>query len=126
MEGTWTVFDCGEAVGQCWGSREGLYTRFSCRCALQDGGIHDLLLRIGNWQQSLGVLVPSAGAFVLDTRLVSRQLPEGTPEFSVRPRGTRADAFIPVVPEEPFAYLTRLEKAYLVRRGDQVGLTLRM
>ena len=36
----------------------------------------------------------------------------------------RRRKFIPISPEEPFAYIERLKKSYLVRKGEQVGIEI--
>lgn len=125
MEGIWEVSCNGEPMGQCQVTREGLYHRFRCRCRLPDGQIRCLILRVGDWERSLGVLVPGAGTFGLDTRIASRQLPQGTPVFTARIRREALEGtFVPIHPEEPFAYLTRLENAYLARRNGETGVVL--
>lgn len=40
-------------------------------------------------------------------------------------RPALAGRFIPIKPEEPFAYIERLKDAYLVRQDGQVGIIIK-
>lgn len=126
MEGTWDVFCNGERAGTCTVEAQGLYSRFRCRCVLPDGQIRCLVMRIGTFEQNLGVLAPAEGeTFSVETRLASARIPAGEPAFGVRLRREKlAGQYTPVCPEEPYAYLARLGEAYLVRRDGKPGLML--
>ena len=74
----------------------------------------------------MGVLVPEGDAFVLDTRLPVKRIGEGDFGFRVVPNRPVLDGrFIPIKPEEPFAYLERLKDAYLTRQDGQLGVIIR-
>ena len=82
-----------------------------------------VLARCGEKEVSLGVLVPQDGGFQLETRIPVKRVGEGELSFSVAPRHrTAAGKFVPLSPEEPFRYITRLKDAYLEQRNGQLGL----
>ena len=113
-------------VGKAQVSREGLYYRIQCRCDLAGETVCRILVRCGNREENLGVLVPQDGAFALETRISVKKIGEGTMAFLVVPRHRTPDAgFIPLCPEEPFRYLSRLKDAYLVKRNGQTGIVMK-
>ena len=70
-------------------------------------------------------MVPVDGGFGLNTSLPVKRLGEGELTFSLVPKHDKpAGKFIPISPEEPFAYIERLKKSYLVRKGEQVGIEI--
>ena len=126
MEGTWNVYLQDKVVGTCRMWREGLYCRVSCRCAGVGEDICRLVLENGEGVLDLGILVPVEGGFGLDRKLPARQLPPGDPRFFVRQSGhQRAEHFIPVRPDEPFEYLSRLTEARFAWRDGQAGIILK-
>ena len=38
---------------------------------------------------------------------------------------TNREKYVPVYPEEPFSYMSRLKDAYLERRNGQLGIVIR-
>lgn len=129
MEGMWEVTRDLSPVGHCSVEREGLYYRFRCRCTLPGREVSRLQVQVGEQRRKLGVLVPSAGSFVLECRIPVKEFPAGEPRFSIEtperaPAPEKERTFIPVTPEEPFSYLQRLEGAYLERREGKTGIVL--
>ena len=79
----------------------------------------------GDKRENLGLVVPVDGGFGLNTSLPVKRLGEGELNFSLLPKHDKpAGTFIPISPEEPFAYIERLKKSYLVRKGEQVGIEI--
>lgn len=125
MDGSYDVVFGGQAVGKVQVKREGLYYRFLCRCSLTGDVVCRLVAVYGDRQESLGILVPRDGGFTLETRLAAKNLGQGIPEFRVVPNRTvLRGRFVPICPEEPFAYLARLKDAYLARQNGQVGAVI--
>ena len=125
MEGTYDVMLGSEKRGTVTVTGRGLYWEISCRCRLHSEVMQELVARIGEKRVKLGLLVPEDGIYCLKTRIPKKEIPkfEG---FTLQPRHERVEeAFYPLKPEEPFAYLHRLEDAYLASRGSQMGLVLR-
>ena len=75
---------------------------------------------------SIGVLVPKGDGFFLDTRLPVKRFAEDHWDFQIQPsRPVLEGRFVPIKPEEPFAYLTRLKDAHLLRQNGQVGILIK-
>lgn len=125
MEGNYPVYFGTRQVGKVQVLRQGLYYRFACRCQLTGDVICRLYVTCGDRRESLGVVVPMGDGFGLDTKVAVRRLGEGMVSFSLHPRHeTTAGKFVPISPEEPFAYLSRLKDAYLEKRDGQMGAVL--
>lgn len=126
MVGTYEIMKGSSTVGQVTVERQGLYYHFVCRCGLMDKEIYRLMVSCnGNWE-NLGTLIPLDGFLKLEKRIPVKRLGAGTPEFFLTtkdrvPKGK----FVPVYPEEPFSYMSRLKNAYLERREGQLGLVIR-
>lgn len=125
MEGTYGVYFGSEPVGKVQVLRQGLYYSFHCRCRLTGSVMCRLEAACGDKRESLGVLVPMDGGFGLNTRLPVKRLGEGEFRFRILPRHDKpAEQFVPIYPEEPFAYIERLKDGFLARRDGQVGAIL--
>lgn len=125
MEAVYEVYLGSKAVGRVEVRREGLYYRFRCRCNLPEESVCRISVTCGDRQASLGVLVPEGGGFALTTRLPVKQLGEGEMRFQILPRHESVRGkFVPISPEEPFAYLARLKEAFLARQGDCIGAVI--
>ncbi len=126
LEGCYEVTFGGQAVGKVQVTREGLYWHFLCHCCLSGGVVCRLQVVCGGKAESLGVLVPSGEGFRLETKLAAKRLGQGELCFEVVPnRPVLQGKFVPIRPEEPFAYLTRLKDAYLARQEGQLGVVIR-
>ena len=122
MEGIYEIMLWDDPVGKVEVTREGLYYRFRCRCDLTE----DTVCRVMAGKESLGILVPAVEGFELDTKLPVKRFGVGVPEFRLSPNKPVLEGkFIPIKPEEPFAYLERLQDAFLVRRGDEIGICIK-
>ena len=126
MEGNYPMYFGSRTIGRADVKREGLYYRFYCRCRLTGDVIFRVLVRCSDKERDLGILIPADGGFSLNTRLPVKHFPEGKPEFSVIPHGGQMpESFIPIRPEEPFAYIEKLKHAYLATREGQMGALIR-
>ena len=114
-----------EQAGKVRVQREGLYYRFCCRCRLSGDVVCRLAVRCGEREENLGVLVPMEEGFGVDKRIPVKHLGEGEMEFFLMPKHDKIrGTFIPISPEEPFAYIARLKDAFLARQNGQVGILL--
>ena len=124
MENRYDVLLNGTAVGEVTVRKEGLYYHFSCRCKLE-GDMCRLYVSICDKEEKLGVLIPMDGGFGLDTKIPCKRLGEGNAEFRIVPdKPVLKGQFIPIYPEEPFAYIERLKNAYLARQNGPIGSLL--
>ena len=79
----------------------------------------------GGHHENLGVLVPMGDTFGLTKKLPAKKLGEGKLQFQALPKHQKSEGkFIPVYPEEPFGYLTRLQNAFLEVKNGQVGVVI--
>ena len=126
MEGNYQVYFGEQAVGRVQVMREGLYYRFCCRCSLSGAVVCRLVLICGEETHHLGIFVPMGDAFGLDTRLPVKRISETSPVFQVLPgRVVTNGRFVPIKPEEPFAYIARLKDAFLAYQNGQAGVILK-
>ena len=115
----------GQRIGRAIVDRQGLYYAIACRCRLSGEVVYKVTVSCGEKSESLGILVPEGGAFVLTTRIPIKRLGEGELQFRAVPRHMEMQGqFIPVTPEEPFAYLSRLENAFMEIRSGRAGIVL--
>ena len=126
MEGNYPIYHGTQQVGQANITRRGLYYQFDCRLWLSGEVVFRLQVCCGDIVESLGIPVPEGSAFVLRKMLPANRFGREKPIFRILPKHELLEeTFIPLRPEEPFAYLSRLQNAYLQRRGDQLGIVLR-
>ena len=123
---TYSVIQADKMVGTAEVAREGLYYRIRCRCTLTGETVSRVLVRCGEREEGLGILVPEDGAFVLETRIPVKKIGEGPLSFSAVPKhGPMEGRFVPLSPEEPFRYISRLKDAYLEIRNGRVGVVIK-
>ncbi|MBO5324433.1 MAG: hypothetical protein J6A88_10145 [Oscillospiraceae bacterium] len=126
MEGTYPILFGDKNIGQAQVTRRGLYYHFSCRMQLTGETICRLELCGGDRTENLGIPVPEGKSFVLTKTIPASRLDIGKPTFRLIPKHQSVQGkFIPLSPEEPFAYLSRLKDAYLQRRGEQIGIVIK-
>ena len=125
MEGSYGVNLGRQLTGKVQVARKGLYYHFTCRCHLTGEIIYRLQVSCGSGRENLGVLIPADGGFGLDTKVPVKRFQEGMPEFLLLPKHEKCgETFVPIYPEEPFAYLARLKEAYLVHRNGCPGILI--
>lgn len=126
MEGTYELSLGTKKVGSVRIEKQGLYYRFSARCALSGDIVCRLVVSCGDKQENLGVFVPVDGQFGIEKKIPAKRLGEGTPEFRILPKHETVEGkFVPIYPEEPFAYMAKLEGAFLATQAGQVGIVIR-
>lgn len=125
MKGTYDVYFGSDVIGKAVVERIGLYYRFQCSCRLTGEVMCRLTVTCGKNQANLGVLIPTGDCFGLTTKLSVKKLGEGSLRFRVLPKHSNTEGrFVPVYPDEPFAYLTRLQNAVMQLRDGQAGVLL--
>ena len=126
MEGQYQVFLDEKVAGKIQIKRSGLYYEILCRCHLPADTVFRLSARWEDRQENIGILIPEEdGSFSLKKKIACRHFGKGKPTFTVaRNRGPLAQVFIPIRPEEPFAYIHRLNDAFLEYRDGQPGIRL--
>ena len=125
MTECYDVFLGQQAVGKVYVDRQGLYCRFRCRCQVAGGTICALAVRCAEDEIHLGIPVPAGDAFTLETRVPAKRFPDGKFRFVLLPRhGEMKGKFVPLSPQEPFAYISRLKHGYLENREGRVGVVI--
>lgn len=125
MEGQFSVAAGGRQVGKVLVHRQGLYYHFLCRCCLDGDIMYRLLVTCGTVRENLGILVPTEGSFVLNRKLPVKRIGEGKLSFTLVPIKEEATGtFIPIKPEEPFAYISRLKTSFLIMQNGQPGICI--
>ena len=126
MVGNYEVKFGAKTVGKVQVTRQGLYFRFVCRCMIAADSVTKLVVSCGGKRENLGVLIPSDDGFSLDKKHPVKKFEEGVPEFYLAPRHDAVHGkFVPIYPEEPFAYIARLKGAFLTSKNGQVGVLLK-
>lgn len=126
LDGNYPVNFGGQAVGKVQVRRDGLYYCFFCRCRLSGDVVFRLAVTCGKRQENLGILVPDGDGFSLETRLAAKKLGGEELSFQLIPnRVVHPERFIPIYPEEPFAYLARLKDGYFSYRDGQPGVCIK-
>ena len=119
------VFFGKDKAGKVQVLREGLYYRFFCRCQLSGDVVCRLLVRCGEKQENLGVVVPMGDGFGLEKKVPVKHLGEENMEFFLMPKCDHIGGeFVPIYPEEPFSYIARLKDAFLARQNGQMGAVI--
>lgn len=127
MEVRYPIFLGQEQIGEAKVIRQGLYDQFFCRCKLSGEIVHRLVLKMGNQTENLGILVPNGAFFELTKKLPVSRVGKGPFRICAVPRHTQLDErFIPLIPDEPFSYLHRLNGAYLAWRDGQIGVIIKV
>ncbi len=125
MEGTYTVMFGPNTVGRVEVRQEGLYYHFSCCCERLESNMYYLVAEWTGGREKLGLMTPRGAELVLETKIPIKRFGEGKPWYKLLPKHEKARGeFVPVYPEEPFAYLRRLENAFLATRNGQTGIVL--
>lgn len=116
----------GQAVGRASLTRQGLYYHLLCRCNVPEKQMYRLEAARGGEHVDLGILVPMDRGFGVESRFPVKRLGEGEIAFRLRlaSEPARTGRFIPISPEEPFAYLSRLRNSVLVFRDGKKGILL--
>ncbi len=126
MEGTYDIFMGIEVMGKATVGCQGLYYSFSCRCRKNTDQLLEVWLEAVGGLQKLGVMVPRNAELTLDTKLAVKKIGEGNWRFVLRPRHSPVtETFVPLSPQEPFAYLRRLEDAFLAVHNGRTGIVFK-
>ncbi len=125
MERKYSIMIGQQHAGKVLVCRQGLYYRFSCRCSLSGDIIYRLMVTCGSVRENLGILVPKEGGFGLDTKIPVKRIGEGELSFLLVPKQEEhSGTFVPISPEEPFAYISRLKESFFLLQNGQPGICM--
>ena len=126
MVGNHEIYLGDQSIGQAAVTRRGLYYHIACNCRLSGKVIYRVVVNWENKTENIGILAPLDGCFSLSTRIPIKRAGEGQATFRIMPKHEKLEEnFIPIRADEPFAYLSTLEKAYLRICGDETGMVIR-
>lgn len=125
MVGEYEIRRGNETVGTARVEKQGLYYRICCRCKAGGEGMRRIVVSCGKQREDLGICVPVDGLFGVDRKIPCKRFGSGIPEFQLLPKYPDMQGkFVPVYPDEPFSYMTRLKDAYLQVRDGQPGIVI--
>ena len=125
MEGNYPVLLGTKNMGSVQVEKQGLYWQFSSRCDLSGEVMYDLVACAGDQRIKIGLLSPYRGKYTLQAKLPVKRFTQEIPHFCLQARHEATnDGFVPLKPEMPFAYIHRLEEAYLAVKQGQIGLVI--
>lgn len=125
MVGRYEIRQGTGSVGTVTVEKQGLYYHFSCRCYLSGEVMHRLVVVTDGGRTDLGVCVPMEGSFGVEKRIPCKRLGTGIPEFQLQPKHEGMQGkFVPIYPEEPFAYMSKLKNAFLAVQNGQQGIMI--
>ena len=125
MEGTYDVLLGNQKMGSATLTVQGLYLQIACKCPLSGDVMYDLILSIDDQKHKLGLLIPEDGSFTIRKKIPAKQIGQGRLQFTLKARhASIMGQFFPVKPDEPFAYINRIENAYVASRDGELGLIL--
>lgn len=125
MVGRYEIRQGDRRTGTVTVEKQGLYYHVSCRCQLSGEVMHRLVAVSDAGQTDLGVCVPMEGGFGVEKRIPCKRMEGKNVQFQLLPKHERMQGrFVPIYPEEPFAYMAKLKDAFLDVRNGQPGLVI--
>lgn len=126
MDASYQILHEKNTVGTCTAVQEGLYIRFSCKCTVPQGEIYTAYLRSEGCEIKLGIPIPEGSGYTLEKRIPAKRIPGGSLSVILRSKADeKKKRFSPIYPDEPFAYLDKLENAFLLIRDGRMGIVIR-
>ena len=123
----------GNRVGKVQLSKQGLYYQLRCTCSAVDTDIYRLLGRCGQTQSRFGVLIPEGNRLTLETKIPVKKLNTDDLEFWLErtsaharelPEKKSGFQYIPIYPDEPYTYLSKLKNSYFEIRNGKAGILI--
>lgn len=125
MEKYYPINRNGIAVGKMCVQKEGLYYCFSGQCTLNRDDIYRVVVTCGVREMNLGVLIPEGSSFLIRKKVPIKQVGEGSWEFRViSDCFSTTSVFVPIIPDEPFSYLSRIKGSFLRLQNGNPGILL--
>lgn len=126
MVGDYPIFMAGEESGRAVVTQEGMFWRIRCRCNLSADIPCTVQARWGEKIIDLGLCAKEGDSIGLTARLNRKTVPAGKPVFCIAVKHRQSlESFIPICPQEPFAYIAKLKYAYLVNKAGKLGIAVR-
>ncbi len=111
-----------QPVGQVRVTKQGLYYCFECTAKLSGAMPYRLRVMTDTEVYDLGILIPVEKVFGISTKVPIKRFQNQSFSFALTEnKPVKKGLFVPIRSEESFAYLQRLEQAYLEFRQGQPG-----
>lgn len=111
------IYSGSEEIGTACMTQEGLYYKIKCRCTLTGEIIYKVMITGNDFCEDLGVCVPMDGSFGVCTRIPVKRIAGKQIHFCAVPRHKKVvQKTFAVVEGSPFAYIAKLEEAFLVKK----------
>lgn len=120
----YSVYLAGEKIGTAEVMQQGMFYRIRCLCELS-GSVPVRIIVAAENQADLGLCVPMKNGFGLECRIPIKRIGRGDLRFSAKPKHTKQEHLTVVSPDEPFAYITKLKDAYLIKYDAITGIAFR-
>ena len=121
MEGKYEIYYRGEIVGQASVERQGLYFSFLCSVNMQEKGRYRIIVSQNEYKTDLGICLPQDGGYLLTKKIPIKRFSDSRFSFAISD-GHNEERFVPIVNQEPFAYLSDLEKGRLAFQDGVPGV----
>lgn len=116
----------GKCIGNVKVEKSGLYYNVSCVCRPETTGIHRIIAAGNSAEVDLGICVPMASEFGLETKVPIKKLGNGPLIFRIIHNDCRMrEIFVAIHENEPFEFLSHLDCAKLIYRDGQAGVLLK-
>lgn len=126
LEGIYRVEYHHRSVGKVQLIQQGLYYRVICRCECAGDEVLRLFAESESGRENLGVMLPEDGTLRLDRKVPAKQIPKGKLRFFLSAGAAKPEGnFIPICPQEPFAYIEALKDAFLATEHGKIGIVIR-
>lgn len=120
MDRVYPVRYMGSQIGTVLIQKQGRYYVLQCNCNPGKQSIYRLLLRSGNNEEKLGLLVPDGDRYCAKARINAAKIKEDDVQFLIiNERESRKDGLFAVNTQTPFAYLDKLENASMYIVDDK-------
>lgn len=112
-----------KSVGTVAITAQGLYYCISASCDLDHNQMYELIMCKENGILNLGVLLPEGKSLILEKKLPVKAFGLDDISFVIAVRDENdLSSFVVVEEETPFAHIQKLEKAVMVRKGEERGV----
>ncbi len=114
------VFYCGNIVGTLTFTKSGLYYHYEGIFQLDDISIYRVYAISPLAEHNLGVCIPAEGKWSIRGSIATNKLDIDHIHFVIHSAETN-DRFIPLIMNQPFAYLESLQMCRFCCRDGQIG-----
>ena len=124
VSGTYDVCLEGKVIGWVKLATVGLYCVLESQCCWAGETMMHLSMAAGDFVEDMGLMIPIDGKLHLRKKIPLKRIEGKILSFSLRPRQSDAEIFIPVDPDLPFPFLHCLGDARLEFQDNTAGIVI--